>query len=72
MVAEETAGRQIPMAFLEHIKDDFTEKYGSGEAATVSANGLNKEYGYMQIYSKTNPVVHEIYFLLKWFSADQS
>lgn len=33
------------MAFLERIKDDFTPKYGGGEAATVAANGLNKEYG---------------------------
>ncbi|KAH6755673.1 vesicle-associated membrane protein 726 [Perilla frutescens var. hirtella] len=45
VVAEESAGRQIPMAFLERIKDDFTSKYGGGEAAAVPASGLNKEYG---------------------------
>lgn len=46
VVAEESVGRQIPMAFLDRIKDDFTTKYVGEEAATVPANGLNKEYGY--------------------------
>lgn len=46
MVAEESAGRQVPMAFLERIKDDFVSKYGGGKAATAPANGLNKEFGY--------------------------
>ncbi|KAG8385126.1 hypothetical protein BUALT_Bualt03G0009400 [Buddleja alternifolia] len=45
VVAEESAGRQIPMAFLERIKDDFVAKYGGGKAATTPANGLNKEFG---------------------------
>ncbi|KAG6385224.1 hypothetical protein SASPL_154052 [Salvia splendens] len=45
VVAEETAGRQIPMAFLEHIKDDFSKTYGGENAATVPANSLDKEYG---------------------------
>lgn len=52
VVAEESAGRQIPMAFLERIKDDFMTKYGSGKAATAPANGLNKEFGYL-IYHKS-------------------
>ncbi|XP_057812139.1 vesicle-associated membrane protein 721-like [Salvia miltiorrhiza] len=45
VVAEESAGRQVPMAFLERIKDDFVAKYGGGKAATAPANGLNKEFG---------------------------
>ncbi|KAL1567529.1 vesicle-associated membrane protein 721-like protein [Salvia divinorum] len=42
---KETAGRQIPMAFLEHIKDDFSKNYGGEDAATVPANSLDKENG---------------------------
>ncbi|KAL0363730.1 UNVERIFIED_CONTAM: Vesicle-associated membrane protein [Sesamum calycinum] len=45
VVAEESVGRQVPMAFLERIKDDFVAKYGGGKAATAPANGLNKEFG---------------------------
>lgn len=45
VVAEESAGRQLPMAFLERVKDDFVAKYGGGKAATAPANGLNKEFG---------------------------
>lgn len=45
MVAEESVGRQIPLAFLEHIKDDFTKIYGGGEAAAAPAH---HEYGYIQ------------------------
>ncbi|KAF7153382.1 hypothetical protein RHSIM_Rhsim01G0257300 [Rhododendron simsii] len=45
VVAVESAGRQIPMAFLERIKDDFTKRYGGGKAATAAANSLNREFG---------------------------
>ncbi|KAK2634878.1 hypothetical protein Ddye_029670 [Dipteronia dyeriana] len=45
VVADESVGRQIPMAFLERIKDDFVSKYGGGKAATALANSLNKEFG---------------------------
>ncbi|KAK8618621.1 hypothetical protein V6N13_132608 [Hibiscus sabdariffa] len=45
VVADELAGRQIPIAFLERIKDEFVLKYGSGKAATAPANSLNKEFG---------------------------
>ncbi|CAN1327652.1 Putative vesicle-associated membrane protein 726 [Linum perenne] len=41
----ESAGRQVPMAFLERIKEDFMSKYGSGKATTATANSLNKEFG---------------------------
>ncbi|CAK9162385.1 unnamed protein product [Ilex paraguariensis] len=45
VVAVESAGRQLPMAFLERIKEDFTKKYGGGKAATAVANSLNREFG---------------------------
>ncbi|MFS7888517.1 putative Longin domain, v-SNARE, coiled-coil domain-containing protein [Helianthus anomalus] len=45
VVAVECIGRQVPIAFLERIKDDFTKKYGGGKAATATANSLNKEFG---------------------------
>ncbi|GAA0151168.1 SNARE protein [Lithospermum erythrorhizon] len=45
VVATESAGRQIPIAFLERIKDDFSQKYGGGKATSAGANGLKKEFG---------------------------
>ncbi|KAL3828357.1 hypothetical protein ACJIZ3_017159 [Penstemon smallii] len=45
VVAVETAGRQIPIAFLERVKDDFNKRYGGGKAATTGPNGLKKEFG---------------------------
>ncbi|CAI9778250.1 unnamed protein product [Fraxinus pennsylvanica] len=45
VVAVESAGRQIPIAFLERVKDDFNKRYGVGKAATASAHSLNKEFG---------------------------
>ncbi|THG17488.1 hypothetical protein TEA_006878 [Camellia sinensis var. sinensis] len=44
-MADESVGRQIPMAFLERVKDDFVSRYGGGKAATATANSLNKEFG---------------------------
>ncbi|KAJ3673906.1 hypothetical protein LUZ60_005898 [Juncus effusus] len=44
VVAVDSAGRQITMAFLERVKEEFTKKYTSGKAATATANSLNKEY----------------------------
>ncbi|KAL5140706.1 putative vesicle-associated membrane protein 726 [Glycine soja] len=41
----ESIGRQLPMAFLERVKDEFVSKYGGGKAATAPANSLNKEFG---------------------------
>lgn len=52
VVAEESVGRQIPMAFLENIKDDFTKKYGGGEASTVPAHDLKIEFGYATLSSE--------------------
>ncbi|KAK1355933.1 vesicle-associated membrane protein 722 [Heracleum sosnowskyi] len=45
VVAVESAGRQLPMAFLERMKEDFTKRYAGGKAATAVANSLNKEFG---------------------------
>ncbi|KHG28831.1 Vesicle-associated membrane protein [Gossypium arboreum] len=45
VVAVESVGRQVPIAFLERIKEDFTKRYGGGKAATASANSLSKEFG---------------------------
>jgi hypothetical protein len=54
VVADESAGRQLPMAFLERIKDDFVSKYGGGKATTSAANSLNKEFGYFNSILTTN------------------
>ncbi|PKU77419.1 Putative vesicle-associated membrane protein 726 [Dendrobium catenatum] len=45
VVAVESVGRQIPIAFLERVKEDFTKRYGGGKAATAVANSLNREFG---------------------------
>lgn len=47
VVAVESAGRQIPIAFLERVKDDFNKRYGGGKAATAVANSLKREFGYL-------------------------
>jgi len=45
-VAVESIGRQLAMAFLERIKDDFSKRYGGGKATTATSKSLNKEFGY--------------------------
>ncbi|KAK6145854.1 hypothetical protein DH2020_019723 [Rehmannia glutinosa] len=45
VVAVKSAGRQLPIAFLERVKDDFNKRYGGGKAATAGANSLKKEFG---------------------------
>lgn len=45
VVAVESIGRQVPIAYLERVKDDFTKKYSGGKAATAVASSLNKEFG---------------------------
>ena len=47
VVAVESAGRQLPIAFLERVKEEFSKKYGGGKAATASAQSLNREFGYL-------------------------
>ncbi|CAN1242658.1 Putative vesicle-associated membrane protein 726 [Linum perenne] len=42
----ESAGRQVPLACLERIKDEFNKKYkGGGKAQTAKPNGLKREFG---------------------------
>ncbi|KAJ8561210.1 hypothetical protein K7X08_027400 [Anisodus acutangulus] len=45
VVATEVAGREIPLAFLDRVKDDFSKRYAGGKAATASAKSLNREFG---------------------------
>eukprot|EP00252_Welwitschia_mirabilis_P001605 TRINITY_DN11501_c0_g3_i2.p1 TRINITY_DN11501_c0_g3~~TRINITY_DN11501_c0_g3_i2.p1 ORF type:complete len:222 (+),score=38.80 TRINITY_DN11501_c0_g3_i2:429-1094(+) len=45
VVADESVGRQVPMAFLERIKEDFKRRYGGGKADTAVAHSLNREFG---------------------------
>ncbi|KAK7286804.1 hypothetical protein RJT34_22062 [Clitoria ternatea] len=45
VVAVESVGRHIPIAFLERIKEDFTKRYGGGRAATAPAKSLSREFG---------------------------
>ncbi|KAG8484362.1 hypothetical protein CXB51_023851 [Gossypium anomalum] len=45
VVAVESAGRQVPIAFLERVKEDFNKRYGGGKAATATAKSLNREFG---------------------------
>ncbi|XP_039058255.1 putative vesicle-associated membrane protein 726 isoform X1 [Hibiscus syriacus] len=44
VVAVESAGRQIPIAFLERVKEDFSRRYGGGKAANATTKSLNKEF----------------------------
>ncbi|XP_042400802.1 putative vesicle-associated membrane protein 726 [Zingiber officinale] len=44
VVVVESLGRQIPIAFLERVKEDFSKRYG-GKAATAAANSLTREFG---------------------------
>ncbi|KAB2600232.1 synptobrevin-related protein [Pyrus ussuriensis x Pyrus communis] len=56
-------GRQVPIAFLERIKEDFTGRYGGGKAATAVANSLNKEFGlylkHSRVYAAIKPPTNE-------------
>uniref|UniRef100_A0A0D9WXA1 V-SNARE coiled-coil homology domain-containing protein n=1 Tax=Leersia perrieri TaxID=77586 RepID=A0A0D9WXA1_9ORYZ len=44
-VAKESVPKNVSVAFLERLKDDFTKRYGGGKADTALAKSLNKEYG---------------------------
>eukprot|EP00252_Welwitschia_mirabilis_P001603 TRINITY_DN11501_c0_g1_i2.p1 TRINITY_DN11501_c0_g1~~TRINITY_DN11501_c0_g1_i2.p1 ORF type:complete len:222 (+),score=45.14 TRINITY_DN11501_c0_g1_i2:217-882(+) len=46
VVADESVGRQIPMVFLERIKEDFKRGYSGGRADIAVAHSLNKEFGF--------------------------
>ncbi|XLT06233.1 hypothetical protein HN51_044982, partial [Arachis hypogaea] len=47
VVADESAGKQVPIAFLEQVNDDFVSKYSASNKAGTNAatNSLNKEFG---------------------------
>ncbi|KAE8728394.1 VAMP724 protein [Hibiscus syriacus] len=45
VVAVESVGRQVPIAFLERVKEDFNKRYGGGKAATATTKSLNREFG---------------------------
>uniref|UniRef100_A0A0E0K977 Uncharacterized protein n=1 Tax=Oryza punctata TaxID=4537 RepID=A0A0E0K977_ORYPU len=45
VVATESAGRQLPVGFIERVKEDFSKKYSGGKARSATANSLKREYG---------------------------
>ncbi|XP_072987150.1 vesicle-associated membrane protein 721-like [Typha latifolia] len=45
VVAVESVGRQVPISFLERVKEDFNRRYGEGKAATAPANSLSRDFG---------------------------
>ncbi|CAL5089635.1 unnamed protein product [Urochloa decumbens] len=45
VVAKESVPKNVSLAFLERLKDDFMKRYGGGKADTALAKSLNKEYG---------------------------
>lgn len=45
VVAKESVPKNVSVAFLERLKDDFMKRYGGGKADTALAKSLNKEYG---------------------------
>ncbi|KAL5701204.1 hypothetical protein ACHQM5_026567 [Ranunculus cassubicifolius] len=45
VVAKESAGKQLSIAFLERVKADFKKRYGGGKADTAIAKSLNKDFG---------------------------
>lgn len=45
VVAKESVGKQISIAFLERLKAEFRKRYGGGKADTAMAKSLNKEFG---------------------------
>jgi len=59
----ESVGRQIPIAFLERIKDDFNKRYGGGRATTATAKSLNKEFGYLIMFII---LLYNIYLLVNY------
>ncbi|XVE98192.1 hypothetical protein REPUB_Repub03eG0084500 [Reevesia pubescens] len=52
---------EVPIGFLERIKEDFTKRYGGGKAATTPANSLTKVFGFyvkgVQFTCKDDPVL---------------
>lgn len=44
VVADEEYGRQIPFAFLERVRDEFSAKYAE-KGKTAGPNSLSKSFG---------------------------
>ncbi|XP_065019539.1 vesicle-associated membrane protein 725 isoform X2 [Musa acuminata AAA Group] len=44
VVAVESVDREIPIFFLERVKEEFNKRYG-GNAATAAAKSLSREFG---------------------------
>lgn len=47
VVAKESVGKQVSLAFLERVKLDFKKRYGGGKADTAVTKSLSKEFGYV-------------------------
>lgn len=45
VVAKDSVGKQISIAYLERVKADFKKRYGGGKADTAAAKSLNKDFG---------------------------
>ncbi|XP_068659003.1 vesicle-associated membrane protein 724 [Aristolochia californica] len=45
VVAKESVAKQVSIAFLECLKNDFKKRYGGGKADTAMAKSLSKEFG---------------------------
>ncbi|CAN6468362.1 unnamed protein product [Victoria cruziana] len=45
VVAKESVGKQLSIAFLESVKAEFKKRYGGGKADTAMAKSLNKDFG---------------------------
>ncbi|KAI3864086.1 hypothetical protein MKW98_031678 [Papaver atlanticum] len=45
VVAKESVGKHVSIAFLERVRADFKKRYGGGKADTAVAKSLNKEFG---------------------------
>ncbi|VFR01120.1 unnamed protein product [Cuscuta campestris] len=65
VVAKESVGKQISIAFLERVKADFKKRYGGGKADTATAKSLNKEFGYV-LWTQAVILVSIPFFILSF------
>ncbi|XP_078439740.1 vesicle-associated membrane protein 724-like isoform X2 [Wolffia australiana] len=45
VVVKDSVGKQVAMAYLERLKEEFRKRYGGGRADTARAKSLNDEFG---------------------------
>ncbi|CAA6661331.1 unnamed protein product [Spirodela intermedia] len=50
VVASESVGTQLPMAFLDRVKEDFIKRYGGGKATTAPANSLDRDFANLVLF----------------------